>query len=103
MFLSLTARLASLPGSVQKESQARVSRAAGVENPRPSSTEDVWRRRSRFLIYVHSKMAIADDAHIILGSANLNQRSLDGTRDTELAVSAAQVCFCYANVETLAL
>ncbi|CAL8469780.1 g9322 [Coccomyxa elongata] len=44
----------------------------------------------RFLIYVHSKMMIVDDEYIIIGSANINQRSQDGTRDTELAVGALQ-------------
>lgn len=75
----------------KKESRTRVARSAGVETPRPGSEESKWRQRSRFLIYVHSKMALADDSHILMGSANLNQRSLDGIRDTELAVSACQV------------
>ena len=39
---------------------------------------------------VHSKMMIVDDEYIIVGSANINQRSQDGTRDTELAVGALQ-------------
>lgn len=37
-------------------------------------------------IYVHSKLLIADDSHVILGSANINDRSLAGHRDSELAV-----------------
>lgn len=37
-------------------------------------------------IYVHSKLLIADDRVAILGSANINDRSLLGTRDSELAV-----------------
>ena len=39
---------------------------------------------------VHSKMMIVDDEYIIIGSANINQRSQDGTRDTEIAVGASQ-------------
>ena len=39
---------------------------------------------------VHSKMLIVDDEYIIIGSANINQRSQDGTRDTEIAVGASQ-------------
>ena len=35
-------------------------------------------------------MMIVDDEYIIIGSANINQRSQDGTRDTELAVGALQ-------------
>lgn len=37
-------------------------------------------------IYVHSKLLIADDRVAILGSANINDRSLLGPRDSELAV-----------------
>ncbi|WP_369991192.1 phospholipase D-like domain-containing protein [Pseudomonas xanthosomatis] len=36
-------------------------------------------------IYVHSKLMIADDRVAILGSANINDRSLNGQRDSELA------------------
>ncbi len=38
------------------------------------------------IIYVHSKLMIVDDRYVICGSANLNDRSLIGTRDSELAV-----------------
>ncbi|XP_026864371.2 phospholipase D1a [Electrophorus electricus] len=38
------------------------------------------------LIYVHSKMLIADDNTVIIGSANINDRSMLGKRDSELAV-----------------
>ena len=37
-------------------------------------------------IYVHSKLLIADDAVAILGSANINDRSTLGDRDSEIAV-----------------
>ena len=37
-------------------------------------------------IYIHSKLMIVDDHQCILGSANLNDRSLLGNRDSELAV-----------------
>lgn len=36
------------------------------------------------MIYVHSKLMICDDAFMILGSANLNERSLAGGRDSEI-------------------
>jgi phospholipase D1/2 len=36
--------------------------------------------------YVHSKLLIADDRVAVLGSANINDRSLLGGRDSELAV-----------------
>ena len=52
-----------------------------------------FRDKLRFPIYVHSKMMIVDDAYIIVGSANINQRSLAGTRDTEMAVGCWQPHF----------
>ncbi|XP_077146655.1 phospholipase D1 isoform X1 [Ranitomeya variabilis] len=38
------------------------------------------------LIYVHSKLLIADDNTVIIGSANINDRSMMGKRDSEMAV-----------------
>uniref|UniRef100_A0A671XZN9 Phospholipase n=1 Tax=Sparus aurata TaxID=8175 RepID=A0A671XZN9_SPAAU len=38
------------------------------------------------LIYVHSKTLIADDRCYIIGSANINDRSMLGSRDSEMAV-----------------
>jgi len=39
------------------------------------------------LIYVHSKLMIVDDNYVIMGSANINDRSMLGTRDSEIAVN----------------
>jgi len=36
-------------------------------------------------IYIHSKLMIVDDAVAIIGSANINDRSLSGRGDTEIA------------------
>lgn len=44
----------------------------------------------RFMIYVHAKGMIVDDEYVIVGSANINQRSLAGSRDTEIAMGAYQ-------------
>ena len=52
-----------------------------------------FRETLRFPIYVHSKMIIIDDAYIIVGSANINQRAMAGTRDTEMAVGCWQPAF----------
>ena len=38
------------------------------------------------LIYIHSKLMIVDDTKVILGSANINDRSMLGKRDSEYAV-----------------
>ncbi len=37
-------------------------------------------------IYVHTKMMIVDDLFALLGSANINDRSMLGSRDSEIAV-----------------
>ena len=38
------------------------------------------------IVYIHSKLMIVDDTTVILGSANINDRSMLGTRDSEFAV-----------------
>ena len=38
------------------------------------------------LIYIHSKLLIVDDEKVLIGSANINERSMDGSRDSEFAV-----------------
>lgn len=42
------------------------------------------------MIYVHSKLMIVDDEYVVVGSANINQRSLDGSRDSEICIGAFQ-------------
>ncbi|KMT12174.1 hypothetical protein BVRB_5g101220 [Beta vulgaris subsp. vulgaris] len=53
-------------------------------------------KNRRFMIYVHSKGMIVDDEYVILGSANINQRSMEGTRDTEIAMGAYQPHYTWA-------
>ena len=38
------------------------------------------------IIYIHSKLMIVDDTYVICGSANINDRSMKGSRDSEFAV-----------------
>ena len=38
------------------------------------------------LIYIHSKLLIVDDKKVLIGSANINDRSMVGLRDSEFAV-----------------
>ena len=40
-------------------------------------------------------MMIVDDDYIIVGSANINQRSMDGNRDSEIAIGAWQQAHQY--------
>ena len=37
-------------------------------------------------LYVHSKLLIVDDEHTIIGSANINDRSQLGNRDSEVCL-----------------
>ncbi|RWR72419.1 phospholipase D alpha 1 [Cinnamomum micranthum f. kanehirae] len=60
------------------------------EKPEPDSNYSRAQQARRFMIYVHSKMMIVDDEYIIVGSANINQRSMDGARDSEIAMGAFQ-------------
>ncbi|CAO2813493.1 unnamed protein product [Amaranthus hypochondriacus] len=61
-----------------------------LEQPEPNSDYQKAQQNRRFMIYVHSKMMIVDDEYIIVGSANINQRSMDGARDSEIAMGAYQ-------------
>jgi len=38
------------------------------------------------LIYIHSKLMIIDDEKVLIGSANINDRSMIGSRDSEFAL-----------------
>ncbi|KAJ4958010.1 hypothetical protein NE237_025121 [Protea cynaroides] len=60
------------------------------EQPEPDSDYSRAQKARRFMIYVHTKMMIVDDEYIIIGSANINQRSMDGARDSEIAMGAYQ-------------
>ncbi|XP_024979241.1 phospholipase D alpha 1-like isoform X1 [Cynara cardunculus var. scolymus] len=60
------------------------------EAPETDSNYHKAQEARRFMIYVHAKMMIVDDEYIIVGSANINQRSMDGARDSEIAMGAYQ-------------
>ncbi|CAL5196197.1 unnamed protein product [Lathyrus oleraceus] len=64
--------------------------------PPPNTPQVNSRNNRRFMIYVHSKGMIIDDEYVILGSANINQRSMEGTRDTEIAMGAYQPQYTWA-------
>ncbi|ONL92984.1 phospholipase D15 [Zea mays] len=63
-----------------------------------SNPQDQARKNRRFMVYVHSKGMIVDDEYVIIGSANINQRSMEGTRDTEIAMAAYQPQHTWANM-----
>jgi phospholipase D1/2 len=39
---------------------------------------------------IYHVLLAVDDEYIIIGSANINQRSMDGARDTEIAMGGFQ-------------
>ncbi|KAJ0031683.1 hypothetical protein Pint_13014 [Pistacia integerrima] len=63
---------------------------APSDTPEHNSNYSRAQEARRFMIYVHAKMMIVDDEYIIIGSANINQRSMDGARDSEIAIGAYQ-------------
>lgn len=44
------------------------------------------------IVYVHSKVMIVDDCYALIGSANINDRSLLGDRDSEVALVVEDSC-----------
>lgn len=50
-------------------------------------------------IYVHSKLTIVDDRYVLVGSANINDRSLLGDRDSELAVLISDTGHGYTDLD----
>ncbi|KAL8520376.1 hypothetical protein ACS0TY_011055 [Phlomoides rotata] len=62
-----------------------------------NTPQALTRKSRRFMIYVHSKGMIVDDEFVLMGSANINQRSLEGTRDSEIAMGAYQPHYTWAN------
>lgn len=67
-------------------------REVGIKNPEEYISFHSLRTLSELnstpiteLIYVHSKLLIADDRVVICGSANINDRSMIGKRDSEIA------------------
>lgn len=60
------------------------------QRPPPGSNYSLSQLSRRFMIYVHAKLMIVDDEFAIVGSANVNQRSQDGSRDSEMALAMFQ-------------
>mmetsp|Transcript_14001 Transcript_14001/g.19345 ORF Transcript_14001/g.19345 Transcript_14001/m.19345 type:complete len:539 (+) Transcript_14001:903-2519(+) len=58
--------------------------------PKKQAKDETLAKSRRFSVYVHSKMMIVDDVYVIVGSANINERSLSGDRDSEIAIGAYQ-------------
>ncbi|MCD9638808.1 hypothetical protein HAX54_022964 [Datura stramonium] len=76
-------------------------RGCDEDNPPPQEqSHELAQKFRRFMIYVHSKGMIVDDEYVLMGSANINQRSLSGSRDTEIAMGAYQPHYTWAKKES---
>jgi phospholipase D1/2 len=73
---SLMARVAALGVNPADYLQFFGLRAHGMVGGRPQTE----------IVYVHSKLLIADDQRAICGSANINERSMRGSRDSEVCL-----------------
>jgi phospholipase D1/2 len=63
------------------------SEATGVPE---TEDEKVLSKTRRHQVYIHSKMMIVDDEVALIGTANINQRSIDGCRDSEIMMTSWQ-------------
>merc|ERR1719154_782761 len=61
-----------------------------LDIPEKDSPADKVRKSLRHPVYVHSKLMVVDDDYILIGSANINQRSLGGNRDSEICIGGYQ-------------
>eukprot|EP00940_MAST-03C_sp_MAST-3C-sp2_P003306 g3306.t1 len=69
------------------------------------SLRSYGRLRERYateMVYVHSKLAIFDDTTTLIGSANVNDRSMTGDRDSEIVVSVVDSSKCFGRSLRLA-
>uniref|UniRef100_A0A803M1G1 phospholipase D n=1 Tax=Chenopodium quinoa TaxID=63459 RepID=A0A803M1G1_CHEQI len=63
----------------------------------PMWPEGIFKEESTIYDICSFKSMIVDDEYVIMGSANINQRSMEGTRDTEIAMGAYQPHYTWAS------
>ena len=73
------------PELSDNENISNVAKPTQQNNP-----QVLIQKNKRFMIYVHSKGMIVDDEYVLMGSVNISQRPMEGTRDTEIAMGAYQ-------------
>jgi len=61
-----------------------------VSSAKETCDEAILNKTRRHQIYIHSKMMIVDDDVALIGTANINQRSMDGCRDSEIMMTSWQ-------------
>ncbi|KAK9027134.1 hypothetical protein V6N11_066978 [Hibiscus sabdariffa] len=69
-----------------------ISHFSALETRRPKRLENMYLLKNQNLIRItlERNRHDVDDEYIIIGSANINQRSMDGGRDSEIAMEAFQ-------------
>ncbi|KAG6432008.1 hypothetical protein SASPL_103580 [Salvia splendens] len=75
-------------GNREEYQKKSSSEASSLPNAECTGTRKA--KSGRFMIYVHAKGMTVDDEYVIISSANINQRSMAGSRDTEIAMGAYQ-------------
>ncbi|KNC82703.1 hypothetical protein SARC_05021 [Sphaeroforma arctica JP610] len=73
-----------------RETEEGSDHTADLRSCPPASLQAKINASRRYMAYVHSKMMIVDDEYVMVGSANINERSLAGDRDTELCMGMYQ-------------
>lgn len=67
-----------------------VSRLSSFGQKPKTADEEVLAHSRRGPIYQHAKLLIVDDEIVVTGSSNINERSMSGFRDSEIAVGMFQ-------------
>ncbi|KAI9244178.1 hypothetical protein BDA99DRAFT_529337 [Phascolomyces articulosus] len=62
------------------------SKSSGGESEYEEQEQDGRDHYVSELVYIHDKLLIVDDRIVLIGSANINDRSLLGNRDSEMAI-----------------
>eukprot|EP00124_Ichthyophonus_hoferi_P004401 Ihof_evm1s478 gene=Ihof_evmTU1s478 len=78
----------------------RETHEGGQDEPASSAIGEKLQTTRRFMIYVHSKLMIVDDEYVIVGSANINERSQAGSRDSEICTGSWQPSYMADDYQT---
>ncbi|XP_075591084.1 uncharacterized protein LOC142597982 [Dermatophagoides farinae] len=89
MFKEINRNLRLYKSSASVEDYLRFFFLGKIETPPKTQVPQIPAHQ----IYVHSKLMIIDDYYCLIGSGNINDRSLNGSRDTELSVGISQAYF----------
>lgn len=85
----------SLASRASRISSNLVNSLTSLGSKPGSVDESILAHSRRHPVYQHAKLIIVDDEIVLTGSANINERSMSGFRDTELAVGMCQPSHAY--------